>query len=65
MKKMLTVILTILIALSLSACSALCEHVESDWIIDEQANAYKEGSKHTECVSCGEIIQSEIIPKFK
>ncbi len=37
-------------------------HSESDWIIDKNAEIGVEGSKHTECTVCKEVIKTEKIP---
>lgn len=39
-------------------------HEESDWIIDKEPTIYSEGSKHKECLNCGEVLASEIIEKI-
>lgn len=37
-------------------------HSESAWIIDKAATAIENGSKHTECTTCGKTIKTEVIP---
>lgn len=37
-------------------------HSESAWIIDKAAAAIENGSKHTECTTCGKVIKTEVIP---
>lgn len=37
-------------------------HSESAWIIDKAATAIGNGSKHTECTTCGKVIKTEVIP---
>lgn len=37
-------------------------HSESAWIIDKAATATENGSKHTECTTCGKVIKTEVIP---
>lgn len=37
-------------------------HSESAWIIDKAATAIENGSKHTECTTCGKVIKTEVIP---
>ena len=37
-------------------------HSESAWIIDKAATATENGSKHTECTTCGKVIKTEGIP---
>ena len=39
-------------------------HTESDWIVDVEATTTTEGSKHTECTVCGEVIKTETIEKL-
>ena len=39
-------------------------HTESDWIVDFEATTTTEGSKHTQCTSCGITIKSETIDKL-
>lgn len=40
---------------------SLCDHQESDLIIDVQPNCQKEGTAHTECVLCGLELRSNIV----
>lgn len=63
----ITLIATIfLCTLSLFSCnSILCNHTESDWIIDVEATINREGTKHTECIKCNQIIQSQTIPEIE
>ena len=42
--------------------AAVCEHVLSNWIVDETANCTKEGSRHKACTLCGEKVVTEAIP---
>ena len=37
------------------------ECVESPWIIDKEATAQENGSKHTECIYCGKVFKEETI----
>lgn len=37
-------------------------HSESAWIIGKAATAIENGSKHTECTTCGKVIKTEVIP---
>lgn len=37
-------------------------HSESAWIIDKAATAIENGSKHTECTTCGKVIKTAVIP---
>lgn len=39
-------------------------HTESDWITDRISTCTDEGSKHTECTECGEVIKTESIAKL-
>lgn len=36
-------------------------HIESDWIIDKNAEEGKSGSKHTECITCKTQLKVEVI----
>ena len=40
-------------------------HIESDWIIDREETSTEEGSKHTECTVCGEVLKTEVIPAYE
>ena len=40
-------------------------HTESEWIIDAEAQIGVAGSKHTECVNCGETMATEEIPALE
>ena len=37
------------------------EHTESDWIMDVEADCTHGGSRHKECMVCGEILETEVI----
>ncbi len=37
-------------------------HRESDWITDKDPTVTEEGSRHKECLTCGEAMSSEAIP---
>ena len=39
------------------------DHIESGWIIDKEATSTSNGNKHIECIVCGKIIYSSIIPQ--
>ncbi len=39
-------------------------HIESDWIVDVQATAASEGSKHKECTVCGTVTETQTIEKL-
>lgn len=39
-------------------------HTESDWITDKASTCIAEGSKHTECTECSEVIKTEAIAKL-
>lgn len=41
------------------------KHVKSSWIIDIEATDTTEGSRHIECVVCGYIMETEVIPVLK
>ena len=51
-----------------TVCGAILElptgHTPGDWIVDKEPTADEEGSKHQECVDCGEILDTETIPKL-
>ena len=51
-----------------TVCGAILElptgHTPGDWIVDKEPTADEEGSKHQECVGCGEILDTETIPKL-
>lgn len=36
-------------------------HVESAWIIDEEATAFKKGSKHKECTVCKRVLRTAAV----
>ena len=40
--------------------TALGDHIESDWIVDEEATCI-DGSMHTECTVCGVTVSKETI----
>ena len=47
------------------ACGSIGDkenHTESDWIIDVEATANTEGSKHKKCTVCGFITETAVIP---
>ena len=59
--------------ISLSSCDMLpaelqdmlggggeCQHTEVEWIIDTPASCKTIGFKHSECKSCGEVIESNV-----
>ena len=37
-------------------------HTESDWIIDTEATATTDGTKHKECTECGYVMETGTIP---
>lgn len=39
-------------------------HTASDWIIDQEPTTSAEGSKHKECVDCGEVLETATIDKI-
>lgn len=49
-------------------CGAILElptgHTPGDWIVDKEPTASEDGEKHQECVDCGEILDTEAIPKL-
>lgn len=38
-------------------------HTLSDWIVDKEPTTSAEGSKHKECVICGEVLETGVIDK--
>ncbi|MGN0526653.1 MAG: leucine-rich repeat protein [Acutalibacteraceae bacterium] len=38
-------------------------HTLSDWITDKEATCIEDGSKHRECTSCGEVLETETLVK--
>ena len=71
--KILSLLLLILALLTLAcACdkrepeasgtSDECAHVQSDWITDVEATVDNPGGKHTECILCGQTLNTGIIP---
>ena len=42
-----------------------CEHIESKWIIDKGASVDATGKKHIECIECGKVLQTQIIPEIQ
>ena len=41
---------------------SMLDHVAGDWIVDKSAAVGVEGQQHKECIGCGKIMQSEVIP---
>lgn len=39
-------------------------HTPGDWIIDQKPTTENEGSKHKECVNCGETLETETLDKL-
>ena len=39
----------------------ILKHIESDWIVDDEATCEGKGSKHIECTICHEILETEEI----
>ena len=39
-----------------------CNHISSDWIVDEESTCNVQGSQHKECTLCGETLDSESLP---
>lgn len=39
-------------------------HTMSDWIVDKEATTSAEGSKHRECVNCGEVLETAVIGRI-
>lgn len=40
-------------------------HTPSEWIVDKKASESEKGSKHKECMACGEILEKAEIPSIK
>ena len=36
-------------------------HLESDWIVDAEAQVGVDGKRHTECLDCGAVLKTEKI----
>lgn len=45
----------------IDSVTAYSGHVESDWIVDTEATCAVDGTKHTECLSCGEKMNEGTI----
>lgn len=39
-------------------------HTAGDWIVDKEPTTAAEGSKHRECVDCGEVLETAVIDKI-
>ena len=39
------------------------DHTSGDWIVDREATTAAEGSRHKECTVCGEVLETETLPK--
>ncbi len=37
-------------------------HFAGPWIIDKEAEEFQDGQRHNECVTCGRVVQTEVIP---
>jgi len=37
---------------------------EATWVIDKEATCEEDGSKHSECTTCGEVLETEVISKL-
>ena len=57
--KICSVCKTVLVA---SETLAALNHSESDWMIDTLPTTETEGTKHTECTRCGEVMNTATIP---
>lgn len=44
---------------------AICEHSDSEWIVDSEATIFSDGKQHLECLLCGKVLQDAIIPKIE
>ena len=63
-KEVLVISIMLCIAFLFGCNSVLCDHTESNWIVDTKPSIYKEGSQHKECTKCGEVLITESIPKL-
>lgn len=67
-KLLLASVFTVVLALSLYSCDFLvkkeCEHEVTEWKIDKAATCAEAGSKHLECSSCKETIETKTIEKI-
>ncbi len=66
MKKIKYLILLALcvFTIAISSCNkkpTKCEHISSEWIIDQQATCTTAGSKHTECTKCHEKLETDVV----
>ncbi len=54
---------------SCTICGAILKlpkgHTPGEWILDKEPTVEEEGSKHRECEVCGEILDTETIPKLE
>lgn len=39
-------------------------HVPGEWIVDQEASCRSTGNQHTECVECGTVVETSVIPKL-
>lgn len=74
LKIFITSVLLLAAMLSLASCDMLpegvaklfggkkeCTHAETTWVIDTPASCKMEGLKHSECNSCGAVIESNVV----
>ena len=52
----------IIIEYRVSDDGSTCNHISSDWEVDEESTCKVQGSQHKECTLCGEILDSESLP---
>ena len=41
---------------------AILDHTAGDWIVDQSAAVGVEGKRHKECLGCGKVMETEVIP---
>ena len=69
MKKIFKAVLLIIFLCGAVFFAASCEeehvHVPGEWVIDTEATCKAAGGQHKSCVDCGEILETEDIPKLE
>jgi formylglycine-generating enzyme required for sulfatase activity len=69
-KVFLIIITVMVIGLMAAGCGSPAggnpghKHTPSGWIIDVQATEEKEGSRHKECTGCGDVLETDTIPRL-
>lgn len=63
MKKVLILIAVLITSMQLLCSCTKCEHsFDGQWIIDKEPTCTEEGTRHIECVKCGETVINENVP---